>query len=71
MDWTADSTFIPCFDASNDPAGRPLVPHMDSFYDNSLQTGLMRDLAIDLEILHEHLVLLGNQVGINYLINVF
>ena len=35
---------------------------MDHFYDNSLQTGLMRDLAIDLEVLGEHLVLLGNQV---------
>lgn len=35
---------------------------MDHFYDNSLQTGLMRDLGIDLELLGEHLVLLGNQV---------
>ena len=35
---------------------------MDGFYDNSLQSGLMRDLAIDLEILGDHLVLLGNQV---------
>lgn len=39
------------------------VPHMDHFYDNSLQTGLMRDIAIDIEILGEHVVLLGNQVG--------
>lgn len=35
---------------------------MDHFYDNSLQTGLMRDMAMDLEM-GEHLVLLGNQVG--------
>lgn len=35
---------------------------MDHFYDNSLQSGLMRDMAVDLEILGEHLVLLGNQV---------
>lgn len=35
---------------------------MEHFYDNSIQTGLMCDLAIDLEILQEHLVLLGNQV---------
>ena len=35
---------------------------MDHFYDNSLQTGLMRDIATDLEILGEHIVLLGNQV---------
>lgn len=35
---------------------------MDHYFDNSLQTGLMRDMAIDLELLGEHLVLLGNQV---------
>lgn len=38
---------------------------MDHFYDNSLQTGLMRDLGIDLEILGEHVVLLGNQVRLH------
>lgn len=37
---------------------------MEHFYDNSLQTGLMRELAIDLEVLGEHVVLLGNQVCI-------
>ena len=37
---------------------------MDHFYDNSLQTGLMRDLGIDVEVLREHVVLLGNQVGV-------
>jgi hypothetical protein len=36
---------------------------MDHFYDNSLQSGLMRDLALDLEVLGESVVLLGNQVG--------
>jgi hypothetical protein len=36
---------------------------MDHFFDNSLQTGSMRDLAVDFELLGEHLVLLGNQVG--------
>lgn len=36
---------------------------MDNFFDNSLQTGLMRDLAVDFELLGEHLVLLGNQVS--------
>ena len=35
---------------------------MDHFYDNSIQSAQMRDLAIDLELLGEHLVLLGNQV---------
>lgn len=43
---------------------------MDHFYDNSLQTGLMRDLAIDLELLGEHVVLLGNQgVGKNKIVD--
>ena len=55
-------TFIPFFDRGQDPEGVSHVPHMDHFYDNSLQTGLMRDLAVDLEVLGEHLVLLGNQV---------
>jgi len=62
-------TSIPLFEPSQDPEGvASHVPHMDHFYDNSLQTGLMRDLAIDLEILGEHVVLLGNQVGCNLLI---
>lgn len=57
-------TSIPLFDPCQDLEGvASHVPHMDHFYDNSLQTGLMRDLAIDLEILGEHVVLLGNQVG--------
>ncbi|KAF9806900.1 hypothetical protein IEO21_08484 [Rhodonia placenta] len=65
------STFIPAFDRIQDPEGAAsYVPHMDHFYDNSLQTGLMRDLAVDLEILGEHLVLLGNQgVGKNKIID--
>ena len=47
-----------------DPEGAvSYVPHMEHFYDNSLQTGLMRDLAIDFEVLDEHMVLLGNQVN--------
>jgi hypothetical protein len=58
-----ESTSIPRFDPSLDPEGvASHVPHMDHFYDNSLQTGLMRDLAVDIELLGEHLVLLGNQV---------
>ena len=55
---------IPRFPASQDADGvASRIPHMDHFYDNSLQTGLMRDLAVDLELLGEHVVLLGNQVG--------
>ena len=54
---------IPLFDQAQDPEGAAShIPHMDHFYDNSLQTGLMRDIAIDLEVLGEHIVLLGNQV---------
>ena len=56
-------TFIPRFDPDGDKDGVAMhVPHMDHFYENSLQTGLMRDLAVDLELLGDHLVLLGNQV---------
>lgn len=58
------ATFIPRFDPAADPEGvASHVPHMDHFFDNSLQTGLMRDLAVDFELLGEHLVLLGNQVS--------
>jgi hypothetical protein len=61
--WQTKPTPIARFPASQDPEGvASHVPHMDHFYDNSLQTGLMRDIAVDLELLREHLVLLGNQV---------
>lgn len=57
------AVLIPHFNEEHDPEGvASHVPHMQLFYDNSLQTGLMRDMAIDLELLGEHLVLLGNQV---------
>jgi hypothetical protein len=58
-----EPTFIPRFNPEADPEGvASRIPYMDHFYDNSLQTGLMRDLAVDFELLGEHLVLLGNQV---------
>ncbi|KAG5651686.1 hypothetical protein H0H81_007817 [Sphagnurus paluster] len=68
---TVPPTFIPLFNASQDLDGvASHVPHMDHFYDNSLQTGLMRDLAIDLEVLGEHVVVLGNQgVGKNKIVD--
>ncbi|RDB28140.1 von Willebrand factor A domain-containing protein 8 [Hypsizygus marmoreus] len=68
---SAVETEIPRFGVSQDPVGvASHVPHMDHFYDNSLQTGLMRDLAIDLELLGEHVVLLGNQgVGKNKIVD--
>ncbi|KAJ3013283.1 hypothetical protein NUW54_g1635 [Trametes sanguinea] len=66
----ARPTVIPMFNTAQDPNGSSHVPHMDHFYDNSLQTGLMRDLAIDFEVLGEHLVLLGNQgVGKNKVVD--
>ncbi|KAH9007354.1 AAA domain-containing protein, partial [Lactarius deliciosus] len=62
---------IPRFDVSQDPEGvASYVPFMDHFYDNSIQSAQMRDLAIDFELLGEHLVLLGNQgVGRNKIID--
>ncbi|TFK29464.1 hypothetical protein FA15DRAFT_344640 [Coprinopsis marcescibilis] len=65
------ATAIPLFDPRQDVEGAAShVPHMEHFYDNSLQTGLMRDLAIDLEVLGEHVVLLGNQgVGKNKIVD--
>ncbi|KAF8263236.1 AAA domain-containing protein [Lactarius quietus] len=66
-----EDTRIPRFEASWDPEGAgSYVPFMDHFYDNSIQSAQMRDLAIDFELLGEHLVLLGNQgVGKNKLID--
>ncbi|KAJ7165324.1 AAA domain-containing protein [Mycena filopes] len=65
------ATRIPLFNIAEDPQGvQSHVPYMDHFYDNSLQTELMRDLAVDLELLGEHLVLLGNQgVGKNKIVD--
>ncbi|KAI8989190.1 AAA domain-containing protein [Trametes punicea] len=66
----ARPTVISCFNSAQDLEGASHIPHMDHFYDNSLQTGLMRDIAIDLEVLGEHLVLLGNQgVGKNKIVD--
>ncbi|KAJ7768600.1 AAA domain-containing protein, partial [Mycena maculata] len=64
-------TSVPLFNVSEDPQGvKSHVPYMDHFYDNSLQTELMKDLAVDLELLGEHVVLLGNQgVGKNKIVD--
>jgi von Willebrand factor A domain-containing protein 8 len=41
-----------------------------SIYSNSQQTALMRDIATDLEVLGEHILLLGNQgVGKNKIVD--
>ncbi|KAJ7173000.1 AAA domain-containing protein [Mycena crocata] len=65
------ATTVPLFNVAEDPQGvKSHVPYMDHFYDNSLQTELMRDLAVDLELLGEHVVLLGNQgVGKNKIVD--
>ncbi|KAJ7057255.1 AAA domain-containing protein [Mycena amicta] len=55
---------------TNIPLFNSHVPYMDQFYDNSIQTELMRDIAVDLELLGEHVVLLGNQgVGKNKIVD--
>ncbi|KAH8112896.1 AAA domain-containing protein [Phellopilus nigrolimitatus] len=71
LDSSSHQITIPRFDPVQDPEGvASHVPHMEHFFDNSLQSGLMRDMAIDLELLGEHLVLLGNQgVGKNKIID--
>ncbi|KAF9530652.1 AAA domain-containing protein [Crepidotus variabilis] len=65
------STLIPLFKMAEDLEGvASHVPQMDHFYDNSLQTGMMRDIAVDLTLLGEHVVLLGNQgVGKNKIVD--
>ncbi|VDB87134.1 unnamed protein product [Peniophora sp. CBMAI 1063] len=62
---------LPYYTTASDPEGASsFVPHMTHFFDNSLQTSLMRDLGVDLCVLNEHMVLLGNQgVGKNKLID--
>ncbi|KAJ7860618.1 AAA domain-containing protein [Mycena olivaceomarginata] len=65
------ATRVPLFNVAEDTLGvKSHVPYMDHFYDNSLQTELMRDLAVDSELLGEHVVLLGNQgVGKNKIVD--
>ncbi|GAA5962669.1 hypothetical protein JCM21900_006763 [Sporobolomyces salmonicolor] len=62
---------VPLFDvASLDPSGASHVPYMQQYLDNSQQTQLMRDIATDLELLDENVLLLGNQgVGKNKIID--
>ncbi|KAL8292641.1 hypothetical protein RQP46_001253 [Phenoliferia psychrophenolica] len=61
---------IPLYDMSLDPTGSSHVPFMNNYLDNSGQTALMRDIATDLEVLGEHVLLLGNQgVGKNKIVD--
>ncbi|KAK4055403.1 hypothetical protein OIO90_003241 [Microbotryomycetes sp. JL221] len=63
-------TSIRLFDLSEDPTGASHVPFMNNYLDNSQQTALLRDIAVDLEVLGEHVLLLGNQgVGKNKIID--
>ncbi|EIN14530.1 hypothetical protein PUNSTDRAFT_118001 [Punctularia strigosozonata HHB-11173 SS5] len=68
---TFQAVAIARFNPDEDPEGvSSYVPHVTRFHENSLQSGLMREMAIDLELLGEHLVLLGNQgVGKNAMID--
>jgi len=64
---TNSNIAIPLFDPADDIEGTfSHIPHMDHFYENSLQTGLMKSITIDLALLGEHVVLLGNQVSFAY-----
>ncbi|KAK4700971.1 von Willebrand factor A domain-containing protein 8, partial [Phenoliferia sp. Uapishka_3] len=61
---------IPLYDMELDPTGSSHVPFMNNYLDNSQQTALMRDIATDLEVLGEHVLLLGNQgVGKNKIVD--
>ncbi|KAJ7715500.1 hypothetical protein B0H14DRAFT_3522620 [Mycena olivaceomarginata] len=44
-----------CIVAEDSQGVKSNVPSIDHFYDNSLQTELMRDVAVDLELLGERL----------------
>lgn len=53
---------IPIFNVEkNDPDGKDLIPTMSSFYNNPTQSLLMREIALDLEKLDQHVLLMGNQ----------
>ncbi|SCZ96734.1 BZ3500_MvSof-1268-A1-R1_Chr4-1g06667 [Microbotryum saponariae] len=55
---------------THDALGSSYIPYMNNFLDNSQQTALMRDIAVDLELLGEHVLLLGNQgVGKNKIVD--
>ncbi|KIY70240.1 hypothetical protein CYLTODRAFT_488278 [Cylindrobasidium torrendii FP15055 ss-10] len=67
---TGAAVSIPLFNPKQDEEGVSLIPYMDHFYENSVQTGMMRDIVLDMEVLGEHLVLLGNQgVGKNKIVD--
>lgn len=54
---------VPVFNAdSQDAQGKHLIPTLgNSFYNNNTQSLILRDLAVDLQIMGEHLLLMGNQ----------
>ncbi|GAA5944071.1 H(+)-transporting V1 sector ATPase subunit E [Sporobolomyces koalae] len=61
---------IPLFCPTDDPDNMSHVPHMTTYLDNQTQTVLMRDIAVDLELERQHILLLGNQgVGKNKIID--
>ncbi|EGF99746.1 Hypothetical protein MELLADRAFT_94123 [Melampsora larici-populina 98AG31] len=57
-------------ESKNDKEDNGLVPQMSWFFENREQNGLIRDIGIDLMLMGNHLVLLGNQgVGKNKIID--
>ncbi|PWN52041.1 hypothetical protein IE53DRAFT_367543 [Violaceomyces palustris] len=67
-----EKLIIPRFDVeSADPEGKALIPDLQgSFYNNAQQSGLICSFAQDLEMLNEHLLLMGSQgTGKNKLID--
>lgn len=58
----ASEVRIPIFNPEQaDPDGKDLIPTMSSFYNNPTQSLLMREIALDLEKLNQHVLLMGNQ----------
>ncbi|GAA5826620.1 hypothetical protein JCM11251_002821 [Rhodosporidiobolus azoricus] len=56
-----DTCEIPLFNLGADITGASRIPHMDNYHDNSQQTRLMRDIGVDVDLLKQHVVLLGPQ----------
>ncbi|KWU41842.1 hypothetical protein RHOSPDRAFT_30334 [Rhodotorula sp. JG-1b] len=52
---------IPRFDLGHDEAGASHIPFVPGYLDNAQQTRYLRDIAVDLEVLGQHILLLGNQ----------
>lgn len=58
-----DAVRVPIYKVDEkDAGGKHLIPNLaNSFYNNNTQSLILRDLAIDLQVMGEHLLLMGNQ----------